>query len=53
MASILSNATLVVTNGLTWLSSTVNTIVAQPLLLLFAVLGLIGTGIGLYRRIVG
>lgn len=53
MADIITAATSIVTAGLGWLGQTVNTIVANPLLELFALLGLIGTGIGLYRRLAG
>ena len=53
MSEILTTAGAVVDFGLNSLTSTTTTIVNTPLLLLFAVLGLIGTGIGLYRRIVG
>lgn len=53
MAAILTSAGDVVTEGLTWLTETVNTVVGSPLLLMFVVLGLIGTGIGLMRRIIG
>lgn len=53
MATILDSVGLVVTEGLEWLTQTVTTVVGQPLLLMFVVVGLIGTGIGLMRRIIG
>lgn len=53
MSSILSDATLIVTEALKWLVQVVNVITGQPLLLLFAILGLVGLGIGIYRRLVG
>lgn len=53
LATIISAAGSIVTAGLSWLGSTVTTIVNNPLLELFALLGLIGTGIGLYRRLAG
>lgn len=51
--AIVSSTGDIVSGGLTWLTSTVNTITGSPLLSFFALLGLIGTGIGLYRRIAG
>lgn len=53
MASILESAGLVVTEGLSWLTETVTTVTGSPLLLMFVILGLIGTGVGLMRRIIG
>lgn len=53
MQTILESATLVVTEGLDWLTQTVSTVTGSPLLLMFTVLCLIGTGIGLMRRIIG
>lgn len=53
MATILDSVGLVVAEGLDWLTQTVTTVVGQPLLLMFVVVGLIGTGIGLMRRIIG
>lgn len=53
MADILTAAGDVVTEGLTWLTETASTVTDSPLLLMFVVLGLIGTGVGLMRRIIG
>lgn len=53
MATILESAGLVVTEGLSWLTETVTTVTGSPLLLMFVILGLIGTGVGLMRRIIG
>lgn len=53
MADILTAAGDVVTEGLTWLTETASTVTGSPLLLMFVVLGLIGTGVGLMRRIIG
>lgn len=52
MATILDSVGLVVTEGLDWLTQTVTTVSGQPLLLMFVVIGLIGTGIGLMLRII-
>lgn len=53
MAAILTAAGDIVTEALTWLTETVTTVVGSPLLLMFVVLGLVGTGVGLMRRIIG
>lgn len=53
MASILASAGDIVTEALSWLTETVSTVVGSPLLLMFVILGLVGTGVGLMRRIIG
>lgn len=53
MAEILASAGDIVTEALTWLTETVTTVTSSPLLLMFVVLGLVGTGVGLMRRIIG
>lgn len=53
MATILENAGSIVTEALSWLTETVTTVVGSPLLLMFVILGLVGTGVGLMRRIIG
>lgn len=53
VATILESAGLIVTEALSWLTETVTTVVGSPLLLMFVVLGLVGTGVGLMRRIIG
>lgn len=53
MSAILTSAGDIVTEALTWLTETVNTVVGSPLLLMFVILGLVGTGVGLMRRIIG
>ena len=53
MATILESAGLIVTEALGWLTETVSTVVGSPLLMLFVILGLVGTGVGLMRRIIG
>lgn len=52
MAAILSSAGEIVTEALSWLTETVTTVVGSPLLLMFVILGLVGTGVGLMRRII-
>lgn len=53
MSAILTSAGDIVTEALSWLTETVNVVVGSPLLLMFVTLGLVGTGIGLMRRIIG
>ena len=53
VASILESAGLIVTEALSWLTETATTVVGSPLLLMFVILGLVGTGVGLMRRIIG
>lgn len=51
MASLMSDASLIVTEALGWVSDVVTVITSNPLLLLFAILPLVGLGVGLVRRI--
>ena len=51
MSSLLSDAGLIVTEALDWVNQVVAVITGNPLLLLFAVLPLVGLGIGLVRRL--
>lgn len=53
VATILASAGDIVTEALSWLTETVNVVVGSPLLLMFVVFGLVGTGVGLMRRIIG
>ena len=53
MATIHESVGSIVTEGLGWLGETVTTVTGSPLLLMFVTIGLIGTGIGLMRRIIG
>ena len=53
MAAILESAGLIVTEGLSWVTETAGIITSTPLLLMFVVLGLVGLGVGLIRRIIG
>ena len=52
MSTILTDIGLVVTAALGWVGEVVTVIVASPLLLLFASIGLVGLGVGLFKRIV-
>lgn len=53
MEAVIASATGVVTAGLGWLVETAQTVVGEPLLLMFVTVGFIGTGISLMRRIIG
>lgn len=53
VATILESAGQIVTEGLSWVTETAGIITSTPLLLMFVVLGLVGLGIGLIRRIIG
>lgn len=55
MQTILGNVGDVVSAGMTWMGEAVTTITSSgnELLLLFTTIGLIGTGIGLLRRLIG
>lgn len=52
VATLLETVTSIVTAAIGWITSFVGEITGQPLLLMFVVFGLIGTGIGLIRRII-
>lgn len=51
ISELMTNATSIVTPALAWVTQVVTTITSNPLLLLFAILGLVGLGVGLVRRI--
>lgn len=51
IGAIVTSAGSIVTGGLSWLTSTVTTITGSPLLSFWALLGLVGAGIGLYHRL--
>ena len=53
VATILASAGDIVTEALSWLTETVTAVTGSPLLLMFVILGLVGTGVGLMRRIIG
>ena len=51
MAALMSDASTIVTEALSWVSMVVTTITSNPLLLLFSILPLVGLCVGLVRRI--
>lgn len=52
METLLTSVTAVVTGAISWLSSVVVAITANPLLLLFVLVSLVGLGIGLLKRVI-
>lgn len=50
-SDIIGAVSSLVTSSVTWLTSVVNGIVASPLLSFWALIGLVGVGIGLYHRL--
>ena len=55
MSSIITAVGNIVTGGITWLGDTVEAVTASgnELLLFFVLVGFMGAGIGLMRRIIG
>lgn len=52
-STVLSKASEVVSAGMTWLGNAATAVTGNDLLLTFACVGLVGTGIGLLRRLIG
>lgn len=52
MATILTAVSSIVTEAISWITSFVGAITANPLIELFVLFGLIGTGIGLIGRLI-
>lgn len=52
MATILTAVTSIVTECISWITSFVGAITSNPLIELFVLFGLIGTGIGLIGRLI-
>ena len=53
IADVLDAAGDVVKEGLSWVSETAQTVTNTPIILMFCVVGFIGTGISLLRRLIG
>ena len=51
MSTIISNITSVFTAAVGWVADVVEVITANPLLLIFAIVPLVGLGVGLTRRL--
>ena len=50
MTSLLSTVTEVFTAAVGWVGTVAETIIGEPLLLIGVVMGFIGVGVGLFRR---
>ena len=51
MATILENVGSIVTSAISWMSSFASFVTANPLVMLFVLIPLVGLGIGLFRRL--
>lgn len=52
MDAILSSVGQIFTQAVTWVSSVADVIVEEPILLLFAVIPLVGLGVGMFKRLI-
>ena len=52
MADIISNVSSIFTAVIGWVGTVGTTITSTPILLIFAVLPLVGLGVGLFRRLI-
>ncbi len=52
MAALLTAVGDVFTQAISWVGTVGTTITAQPILLLFCVLPLVGLGVGLFKRLI-
>lgn len=52
MADIISAVSSLVTASVGWINSFVDVITGQPLLLLFVIVGFVGLGVGLIKRLI-
>lgn len=52
MDSIITSVTALVTGAISWVTSFVGVIVAQPLLLMFVIVSFVGLGVGLIGRMI-
>lgn len=53
MSAILTDIGSIVTSSVSWMTTVVNFITDSPLVLLFVLIGFVGIGIGLLRRLIG
>lgn len=51
LASIISDVGSLVTGAVSWVGSFIGVITSNPLLLIFAILSLVGLGVGILRRL--
>ena len=52
VATILGNVTSFVTEGVKWVTSFAGAITSNPLILTFVIVGFVGIGVGLIKRLV-
>lgn len=52
MDAILSSVGQVFTQAIAWVGTVADTIVGEPLLLCFAVIPLVGLGVGMFKRLI-
>lgn len=52
VATIIANVTTIVTEAIKWVGQFVTVITSNPLLLMFVIMGFVGLGVGLIKRIV-
>lgn len=50
VASILTEATAIVTSSITWVGQFATAIVDNPIILMFVIVSFVGLGVGLIRR---
>lgn len=51
IATILENVGSIFTEAIDWVGDVATTVVGNPLLLVFAILPLVGLGVGLFKRL--
>lgn len=52
MADIITAITTVFTAAIGWVGTVASTVTSTPILLFFCILGVVGLGIGLFRRLI-
>lgn len=52
MSTLVSSAGIIFNGGVTMVSTVASTVVNTPILLLFAMLPLVGLGVGLFKRLI-
>lgn len=53
MEVLLENVGSIFTTAIGWVGTVATTITSNPILLVFAILPLIGLGVGLFKRLIG
>lgn len=51
MADIISSVSTIFTAAIGWVGTVAQTVTNTPILLIFAVIGLVGLGVGLFKRL--